>query len=148
MWKELLKITSVITLSGIKFVGGPPLAFAYKFTYLEIIIFNTLGGLLGVLCIVYLSDYISKLTRRFRIQQKRRKRKIFNKRNRMLVRFKSRFGLIGIAAVTPVLLSIPIGTFIASRFIHNKRKIVLYMLLSIIFWSVFLTSIIKFSSAN
>ena len=67
-------------------------------------------------------------------------KKIFTPRNRRIVNLWRNFGLFGIAFLTPVLISIPIGTIFASRLIHNKKKIFLYMFISITFWSVAMVS--------
>lgn len=72
-----------------------------------------------------------------------RKRNIFNKRNRRIVLIWKRFGLAGIAIITPVLLSIPIGTIIANSLAKNKKKILIYMLASVIFWSVLMTLVFE-----
>jgi hypothetical protein len=67
---------------------------------------------------------------------------VFTPRNRRIVKLWVRYGLGGIALLTPVLLSIPIGTFIATRLEKNRGKILLYISLSVIFWSIIVTSII------
>ncbi len=71
------------------------------------------------------------------------KRRVFTKRNRRIVRIWKSFGLAGIALVTPVILSIPIGTVIANSLVDNKRRIFAYMFLSILFWSLLMTSIFE-----
>ncbi len=68
------------------------------------------------------------------------KPKVFTKRNRKLVTIWRRYGLMGIAFITPVVISIPIGTIVACRLVHDKKKIFLYMFVSIMFWSVFMVS--------
>jgi hypothetical protein len=69
----------------------------------------------------------------------KRQKKIFTPHNRRIVRIWKTFGLFGIAFITPI-ISIPVGTIIASRLTHNKKKIFLYMLISITFWSLAMTS--------
>ncbi len=67
-------------------------------------------------------------------------KKIFSRQSRRLVKIWTKYGLFGIALLTPVLISIPIGTIVATRLIHNKKKIFLYMFISITFWSVAMVS--------
>lgn len=74
------------------------------------------------------------------IESGKRKKKIFNPRNRRLVRIWSEWGILGIAFITPVLLSIPLGTIITTRLVHNKKKVFIYMFCSILFWSILITS--------
>ena len=71
------------------------------------------------------------------------KRRIFTKRNRRIVRIWRSFGLAGIALITPIILSIPLGTVIANSLDGNKRRIIAYMFLSVLFWSVLMTSVFE-----
>ncbi len=177
MWTDLLKIVSVILLSAVKFLGGTPLALAYKFSFFNTILYTTIGGISGVLAITYYSHKITlvwkKIKSLFTGKAKTPKnipfttqdtdvdldvdikyfynnepviikKKIFTKRNRLLVKLKVKYGLMGIAFLTPVLLSIPIGTFIATKLVTNKKKIILYMSVSVVFWAILLTSIFNF----
>ena len=70
-------------------------------------------------------------------------RKIFTPRTRKMVRIWRKYGLIGMAALTPMLFSIPVGTFFMSRMEKNKRKILLYMFISVTSWSLILTSLFE-----
>lgn len=71
------------------------------------------------------------------------KRKVFTRRNRRIVRIWKSFGLAGIALITPVILSIPIGTVIANSLVANKRRVIAYMFISILFWSFLMTSVFE-----
>lgn len=77
------------------------------------------------------------------VERTQKKRRVFTKRNRRIVRIWKSFGLAGIALITPVILSIPIGTVIANSLVDNKRRIIAFMFLSILFWSVLMTSIFE-----
>jgi hypothetical protein len=68
------------------------------------------------------------------------KPKIFTKRNRRIITIWKKYGLFGIAFLTPVIISIPIGTIIATRLVNNKKKVFIYMFVSISFWSVLMVS--------
>jgi hypothetical protein len=50
--------------------------------------------------------------------------------------------LIGLAAITPTFLSIPLGTFLATRFFPDKRKVLIYLCASVIVWSVIVSSVV------
>lgn len=71
---------------------------------------------------------------------KNEEKKIFTKRNRKLVKIWQKYGLAGIAIITPILLSIPLGTLVANSLVDKKRKIFLYMFISITFWSIVMVS--------
>ena len=77
------------------------------------------------------------------IERSEVKRKVFTRKNRRIVRVWKSFGLAGIALITPVILSIPIGTVIANSLVDNKRKILAYMFISVLFWSLLMTSIFE-----
>ena len=68
---------------------------------------------------------------------------IFTRRNRRIVKIWRRWGLLGLALLTPVTISIPVGTFIATRLVPNRKKVFLYMFLSVLFWSVLLSSLFE-----
>jgi hypothetical protein len=70
-------------------------------------------------------------------------RKIFSRRSRRVVRIWKKYGLFGLAALTPVIFSIPIGTFFMSKYEKNRNKIFLYMFVSITAWSLIITSIFQ-----
>ena len=65
-------------------------------------------------------------------------KKVYSKRTQRVMKFWKRYGLAGIAFLTPVLISIPIGTIILNNMIHDRKKIFLYMFVSILFWSLLL----------
>ncbi len=75
-------------------------------------------------------------------------RKIFSKRSRRMVKMWAKYGLLGMAALTPILFSIPIGTFIMSRMEKNKKKILLYMFVSIFCWSLVLTTLLQLTHTH
>ncbi|MBL4585585.1 MAG: hypothetical protein JKX84_00800 [Flavobacteriales bacterium] len=62
--------------------------------------------------------------------------------NKLIVKIKRDYGLIGLAAVTPILLSIPLGTFLAARYFDNKRKVLTYLCASVVVWSVIVSSVV------
>ncbi|HSH65978.1 MAG TPA: hypothetical protein VLB84_09315 [Bacteroidia bacterium] len=139
------EIASVFLLSTFKFVfGGVPLAMAYGFSFFESVVVTSLGGFCGVVFFVKLSDFILRKVRESRHKKeehkKKNKKKVFSKKNRFIIHVKQRFGLIGIATLTPLLFSIPIGCFLAIRYFKNKQRVIIYMFGSILFWSVSLSA--------
>jgi energy-converting hydrogenase Eha subunit A len=93
---------------------------------------NVLGGITGILIFTYLGSHIRLWFIRLFPQQFDRK---FTKGSRFLVRVKQHSGLFGVAFLTPILLSIPIGVMLALDLTNHKRKIVTSMVFSCIFWS-------------
>lgn len=156
----LLKIIFIILISSVKFVVAPPFAAFYNtdfnLTYMQAVITCIVGGMLGVYVFANFSPIvfkaihdiqlgIKKLYRKknpdgtFQIQSTP-KRKIFTPHNRRIVHTWKKYGLIGIAFLSPVIISIPIGAIVAAKLVHNKKKIFLYMFIAISFWSLIMNS--------
>jgi len=72
-----------------------------------------------------------------------RKKKLFTPRNRRMVRILRKYGLKGVAFLTPVFLSPIIGTVMAASFGESKRRIFFYMLGSAVFWGVIFSVFIQ-----
>lgn len=163
---EFVKIILIILLSSVKFAAGPPFAYydqRYDFTFFETVIYSLIGGMLGVWVFTFFSleiqfaiDWIKK--KFFHAVSKRpfgkssvtaaendqpAEKKIFSKKSRRFVRLWRKYGLIGVAFITPVIISIPVGTVILNLFEDNKQKIFIYMFFSILFWAVLMTSIFE-----
>lgn len=105
-----------------------------------------IGGLIGVFFFFYLSSAIMLLISRMAAGSDKKKpskpKKKFTWKNKIIVHVKREYGLIGLAAITPVLLSIPLGTFLAARFFRNPRKVILYLSASVVVWSVIVSSVV------
>jgi uncharacterized membrane protein len=142
------EIVTVFFLSTFKFVlGGVPLALGFGFSFFETVVVTSIGGFTGVLIFVGISNLIVKKIKQRRHELKEKnggvianQKKIFTKSNRLIITVKQRFGLLGIAALTPLLFSIPIGCFLATRYFKDRQRIVVYMFASILFWSVSVAS--------
>lgn len=81
---------------------------------------NVAGGVAGVLLFTYLGSAISRwLVQRYPNKYNKK----FSKRTRFLVHIKKKFGLSGIALLTPIILSIPIGVLFSLSFTANRRKV-------------------------
>lgn len=140
MQQEIWQIISVFLLSTVKFVfGSVPMALGFGFSFFESVVVTSLGGFTGVLFFVFLSE---KIIYNYKKRIEKRKQsgtikpsKIFTRKNKTIVKIKRNFGIIGISLATPLILSIPLGCFLAVRYFKNKSKIVSYMFGSILFWA-------------
>lgn len=110
----------------------------------ESLLFGIASGTFGIIVFMFLSTGILKIWNWIKIKtglfKRKKPRKKFSKRSRRAVKIKNKYGLFGIAALTPIVISIPIGVFIAMRYYKNKKKVFLYMFLSVVFWSVIYAS--------
>ena len=135
------EIFSVFLLSTVKFVfGGVPLALTYNFSFFESVTVTSIGGFTGCVFFVFLSEklvinYRQRIANKLHLTNKRASKRVFTKKKRFIIKIKARFGLVGIAALTPLLLSIPLGCFVAVRYFKHKQRILIYMFTSVILWS-------------
>ena len=130
---EVFKIILIGLLASVKYaiVVFPLLATSSRAWYLDMCIV-AVGGACGVYVFTYLGAIISKYFEQFHFFR------LKFKNLRKFIRIKNSYGLIGIAFLSPVLISIPIGCIISASFEHDKNKIIRLQLMSVIFWSVLL----------
>jgi hypothetical protein len=93
---------------------------------------NIIGGTIGIVLFTYLGDFIQAYCIEKFPNQFGRK---FSRSNRFLVRVKQKFGLGGIAAFTPIILSIPVGVLFALALTGDKKKVMFSMMISMLFWA-------------
>ena len=122
-------------------LGLPTEIFAFHFPFFKILLIGASAGLFGATLSAFLSkelitlyEYIMRKLLPSRIKKR------FTRTNRFLIKAKKYIGINSIAAVSPVLLSIPFGTFLAIRFfgIKDRHKIILVMTTSTIIWTILL----------
>jgi ABC-type antimicrobial peptide transport system permease subunit len=144
--EKILQILLVVILSATKFLSAPITSLNIGFGYLETLLITTLGGLLGVVFFFYLSSVImllmSKLSSSSNQKKPKKPKKKFTWKNKLIIHIKREYGLIGLAAITPILLSIPLGTFLAARFFSDQKKVIGYLSASVIVWSVIVSSVV------
>jgi hypothetical protein len=141
----IIKMLTVILWSGFKFVVGIATAVALGFTNFETFFLSIGGGMVGVVFYLYLWDSIIKLVRHY--FPKKPKAVKFSPLKRKLVVFIKRYEVYGIALLTPVLFSMPIGTILASAIEPNKWRIKIIMLGALCFWALIiigLRGLVKF----
>ena len=136
----LLKILIVISLSGFKFLIAIPLsAYQYDFNFIQTLIFSIVGGVIGVFLFSTLSNKINKLFPKKNKVKRIKKRGI---KEAITIKTARKYGVYGIAAITPILLSIPIGTLIALRFFPEKKKTIPILMSSVVIWSLILSIVL------
>jgi hypothetical protein len=123
----------IYILTLFKFIAGPVLGFAAGYSALKIIFVTVLGMMSSVTVFTFLGTKLKKIYR----SNFGKPTKLFSKKNRRIVSLWSKYGELGIAFLTPILLTPIGGTLILVSFGTKKRKIFTYMLLSGILWAVF-----------
>ncbi len=134
----------VIFVSTTKFAAAPFLSLAKGFGYFEAVIFSVVGGISGIFIYAFFSRGIYLIWKKIKskfVNDKSVPSKKFSSRRRLFVKIKMKFGLLGIAALTPVLISIPVGMFFGTRY-YPVKKVFIYMISSVIFWALLLNAIV------
>lgn len=144
-------------MSGLKLFLAPFVSIQMGFSYSQTLVFTAVGGVAGVWFFYHLSHIIIAIYRRYfthrllpylrsisffkeRFSFKSKKR-IFSKRSRSIALIRSRYGLLGIVILTPVFLSIPLGTFLAITYYSKHQHLLAYLAASVVCWTFVLTTI-------
>ena len=135
MLSYLFPILLIMVWGSTKYLVALGLIFYYDYNFGESLILAITSSMMGVVFFSYTRDALKMLW--YRLFQPPQTVKVhFNWRTRFIVKVRRRFGLAGIALITPILLSIPVGSMMAMGLYNNKRKVFSYMFVSITFWSV------------
>ena len=138
MWDELLKAVPVYFSCMLKFFFGPLGGYAAGLTLLTRILTTVAGMMTVVLLFAFFGTFIrQKIVARFMRRQRR-----FTPKNRRLVRIWQRFGIFGVAILTPVLFTPIVGAAIAVSFGVPRQTMILHMFISASIWSVLITVIV------
>lgn len=136
MIEELLKYMSVYLISMVKFIGGPLAGVSLGLSYLETVLFTAAGMMTSVIIFSFIGRKASRLYSRYR---RERRKPVFGRRSRRIVRIWRNFGVVGVAFFTPLILTPVFGTMVAAVFGVPRRQILLHMLWSATMWSFILT---------
>ncbi|MFD2248645.1 small multi-drug export protein [Pontibacter ruber] len=115
----------------VKFFGGPVAGSSLGLPYAQTVLLTVAGMMTSVVIFSIIGRAFSKwMSRRRREKQK----PVFSKKNRRIVQVWQRFGVIGIAFLTPIFLTPILGTVVAALFGAPKKHIFIHMLWSAILW--------------
>lgn len=132
MWEEIIKAFSLVYLpSMLKFIFGPLAGYAAKLHVVTTIISTVAGTMTVVLLLTFAGDWIrNKVINRLYPNRKR-----FSERNRKFVGLWKKYGVAGVAFLTPLILTPIGGTLLAISFGSPREKLILYMLISASAWA-------------
>lgn len=139
MLVNLLKYLSVYLVSMVKFLWGPLTGISLGLSYFETVLLTVAGMMTSVVVFSVIGKAVSEwYSRRQRAKQKPR----FTKKNRRIVQVWTRFGISGVAFLTPLLLTPIFGTIVAALLGAPRKHIFIHMLWSAAFWSATLTLVV------
>lgn len=139
MSESIITFLGIYFLSLFKFIAGPILGTAVGYSLLEIILVTVSGMMSSVFLFTQIgTQFKQRLALRFK-----KKSPVFSKKSRSIVRIWVKYGEVGIAFVTPLLLTPIGGTLILVSFGTKKHRIYLHMLWSSVLWATILALTIE-----
>ncbi|TPE45135.1 small multi-drug export protein [Pontibacter mangrovi] len=119
----------------VKFFGGPLTGASLGLSYVETVLLTVAGMMTSVVIFSVVGRAASKW---FSARRRARRQPVFNKKSRRIVQVWQRFGVPGVAFLTPILLTPIFGTIVAALFGAPRKNIFIHMLWSAVFWSAIL----------
>ncbi len=140
---NLFDIVSVIVTSMVKFMFSGLVSYSVGNSFLETVLLTALGGCLGTVIFYAMGKRVLEWFRKryvrriaWRIANGLPHKPIFTRTNRWIVRLKRNYGIKGLAAFAPPLLSIPIAALLAAKYFRHDRRTLPTMLSAVMIWSV------------
>ncbi len=139
MVEEILKAIPVFLSSAFKFILGPTEGYFVAHLHFITTIIATVGGMMtSVIAFTYFGHWLRRrLLRRFF-----KKKSNGEKPHKRWKDFVAKYGLGGVAFLTPLFLTPIGGTLIAVGMGKPKNKILLFMFISAVGWGLTFTTLI------
>lgn len=126
-------------LAVVKFVITPFTIYATgkeNIQFGEVVLTTGTGAAVGVLMFYYGGTFIFKWAGHL---TSKKKKPVFTKGRRRIVRIKNRFGLLGFIVISAV-ISVPITSLLAAKFFKHNRFTPLWLICGFMIWSFILSS--------
>jgi cytochrome c biogenesis protein CcdA len=141
MWEEILKAIPVYFSCMLKFILGPIGGYAAGLNLVTTILTTVFGMMTVVFLFTFFGDWLkANVLSRF----KRKNQKSDEKKNNRFNNIWKKYGLVGVALLTPIILTPIGGTLLAVSSGSPKDKIIYYMFISAAGWSVLFSFAIYF----
>jgi hypothetical protein len=144
---QLLKIIEIGLIASIKFLLAPFEAERNGFNFQNSFLITTSGGIIGIIVFTFVGRGVTYSWKKAGAFFKKKKKAIieekkkFTRGNKLIVRIKIKYGLIGLSIITPAIISIPVGTIVINHFYRKKMKNVIALIFSLLAWSVLLNGL-------
>jgi membrane protein DedA with SNARE-associated domain len=137
MFAEILKVLGLFLFSGTKFMMAPGAILAAGYGWWESIIISFTGGSAGSIFFYKLGGRLFSFLEKI-WPGKKKTRKQFTTKNRIIIRLKNKFGVVGLAFLIP-LISIPVSALLSAKYFRFDKKAIPAYIVASAFWSVALT---------
>lgn len=138
MFISLTEILGIYFFTTLKFLSGPILGYAAGLNIFLTMLITATGMMTSVVIFTYFGSWL----RRRLIRKFVKPRRIFSKKSRRFVSIWKKWGAGGVAFFTPILLMPIGGTILLAAAGTPKGKILLYMLISAVCWSIVQTTLL------
>lgn len=134
------KYLMVFGLGMLKFAFAPVVAVGLGLSFWDTFIFTVAGMMTTVIVLAFIGERLRPWLLRVFFPNRR----IFTSRNRRIVKIWRKYGVVGVAFLTPILFSPVVGMMIALAFGEKRLRIIVTMGVSALFWGVVLSLMISF----
>ena len=132
LYIDFLKYVTVVGWTMVKFIFGPVFSAMFDIPFAHAVLLTIAGMMLAVLIFTFAGSEIRKWWQ----GKFGKNRKTFTPRKRNMVKVWRKYGIWGVAVLTPLIFTPIGGTMIAVSFGEKKSKILFAMLLSGTFWAL------------
>ncbi len=142
----IVSVATVLVMSVLKFFISGLISYGFDHTFIETVLLTAIGGSIGTVIFFRLGRRVLEWFR-LRFVKRRDERlakglapkRIFTRTNRMIVRVKRSYGLLGIALLPPI-LSVPITAILAAKYFRHDPRALPVLMSAVIAWSVVLST--------
>lgn len=145
--QEFLSAITVVATAMVKFLFAGLVSYGLGHGFVKTLVYTAIGGNAGMLTFYFSGKGLLELFRKRylrRVQDRTAKglppKPIFTRTNRLIVRVKQRYGIIGLASFAPPTLSVPITAILAAKYFRHDRRTLPSLLISVLIWSVVLST--------
>lgn len=140
---------SWLFFSAVKFFYAPAAIYSIGgYSFWETIMISICGGWLGVFAFYFFGKAIFGFWKWLSIhffKKKADNKNRITKTKKIIIRIKNhRWGLVVLALISPSILSIPLGSFIAAKYFGRNKWTVPVLMSSVVFWAFLLTTLVSY----
>jgi hypothetical protein len=143
---DLLGALSVVLTAMVKFLFAGLLSYSLGHGIGATMLLTAVGGSIGMVLFYLSGTQVLEWFRRRYVRRAAERRakglppaRIFTRTNRWIVRIKHRYGIQGLAAIAPPILSIPVSALLAAKYFRHERRTLPILLAAVLVWSAVLS---------
>ncbi len=132
----MISYITVTALCAVKYMVGIASGLATDLSFVELFLCYFTGGSIGMVLYTLFGSQIRRWWNKKKNQGITETRNDSNTKKDWKQKIWDKFGLVGIAFITPPILSQPIGTALSLGFGAPAHKVIIAMCISTFFWSL------------